>query len=186
MHRILKSLVFAAPILLLTACNPAPSSDTADSAPATTAPAAESAPAPAAAKPAEPVAKAETPPPVGTCGEQTSVAADQRIVNTLHWSTASEQDNFGYDVYRGDTEKGDFAKLTAQPIAGAGTSDTPHKYEYRDDAIDPCMSYWYYVEAISTSGAHEKFTPTFQSKAKRRAADDAEKTPEPAGDSSGE
>ncbi len=184
MHRILWSIVFVAPFLLA-ACNSSPPADNAET---TTAPAPAVTPAPAgdqvatasnddvAPAPAETVAAAE-PPPVGTCGDQSSVTADERIANTVRWSTASEQDNFGYDVYRGDSEKGDFTKLNAEPIAGAGTSDTPHKYEYRDDTIDPCKSYWYYVEAISTSGDHEKFTPTFQSKAKRRAADDGVATP---------
>jgi hypothetical protein len=120
----------------------------------------------APAKPAPEVAKA--PPPEGDCGDQSKVAADQRVANTARWSTASEQDSFAFDVFRGDTEKGEFVKLTATPISGAGTSDETHKYEYRDDTIDPCKEYWYYVESISTSGEHEKFTPTFHASAKRR------------------
>lgn len=105
----------------------------------------------------------------GECGDQTKIAADQRVANTARWTTASEQNNFGFDVFRGDSEKGEFKKLTKEPILGAGTSDETHKYEYRDDAIDPCKDYWYYVEGITTSGSHEKFTPTFRAPAKRRA-----------------
>jgi hypothetical protein len=111
--------------------------------------------------------------PEGACGDQSKVAADQRIVNTARWTTASEQDNFGFDVFRGDSEKGEFAKLTKQPILGAGTSDETHKYEYRDDTIDPCKEYWYYVEGITTSGTHAKFTPTFRAPPKRRAVGSA-------------
>lgn len=173
MHRILRSLALAAPFLLLAACNP-PAPETPDS--ATQPPAAETpaTPAPAAEPASQPAEVAEAPlPPVGACGEQTAVAAEQRIANTVRWSTASEQDNFGYDVYRGNAEEGPFTKLNPEPIAGAGTTDVSHSYEFRDDAIDPCSSYWYYVESISTSGQHEKFTPTFQAKAKRRAADEA-------------
>jgi hypothetical protein len=132
------------------------------------------APAPAAstAKPApaaETAAAPKAPPPEGDCGDQSKVPADQRVANTARWTTASEQDSFAFDVYRGDTEKGEFAKLTKDPIVGAGTSDETHKYEYRDDTIDPCKDYYYYVESISTKGAHEKFTPTFHASAKRRA-----------------
>ena len=111
--------------------------------------------------------------PVGQCGDQSKLAPDQRVANTARWTTASEQNNFGFDVYRGDAEKGPFTKLTKEPILGAGTTDETHKYEYRDDAIDPCKGYWYYVEGISTSGTREKFTPTFHASAKRRAADGA-------------
>lgn len=122
--------------------------------------------APAAAAPAKEI-------PVGECGDQSAIPADQRVANTARWTTASEQDNFGFDVFRGDSEKGEFTKLTKEPILGAGTSDETHKYEFRDDTIDPCREYWYYVEGISTSGSREKFTPTFRAPPKRRAADPA-------------
>ena len=79
-------------------------------------------------------------------------------------------------MFRSDSEKGEFAKLTKEPILGAGTSDETHKYEYRDDTIDPCKEYWYYVEGITTSGAHEKFTPTFRAPPKRRAPGSAPAT----------
>jgi hypothetical protein len=138
-------------------------------------PAPAKAPAPAAqaaAKPVESTAPAAPAKeiPVGECGDQSKLAADQRVANTARWTTASEQNNFGFEVFRGDSEKGEFTKLTKETILGAGTSDETHKYEYRDDAIDPCKEYWYYVEGITTSGAHEKFTPTFRAPPKRRAA----------------
>lgn len=139
------------------------------------------APEPGAAKPVAaetaapaPVATpAAAPVPEGTCGDQSAVAAEQRIHNSIKWSTASEQDNFGYDVFRGDKEDGPFIKLTKDPMLGAGTSDETHKYEFKDDTIDPCMEYWYYVESISNGGVREKFTPTFKAKAKRVAKADA-------------
>ncbi len=136
--------------------------------------------APPVAEAPEPVAAAEpaapTPPPVpeipvGTCGDQSELTPEERIANTPKWSTASELDNFGFDVYRGDAEEGPFERLTEAPILGAGTSDEPHSYSFRDDSIDPCKDYWYYVEAISTSGEREKFTPTFRAPAKRRAGE---------------
>lgn len=135
---------------------PAPETEPADAAPA------------AATAPPPPAAPAI---PVGECGAQDAVPAEQRIANTPKWSTASELENFGFDVYRGDSEEGPFERLTESPILGAGTSDEPHQYSFRDDSIDPCKDYWYYVEAISTSGAREKFTPTFRAPAKRRAAE---------------
>ncbi|MBX3726868.1 MAG: hypothetical protein KF823_13235 [Xanthomonadales bacterium] len=136
----------------------------------------EPAPAPETAEPAAAASQAAAPPPapevpVGQCGDQSAVEADARIANTPRWSTAAELDNFGFDVYRGEAEDGPFERLTAAPIPGAGTSDEPHSYSFRDDTIDPCKDYWYYVESISTNGNREKFTPTFRAPAKRRAAD---------------
>jgi hypothetical protein len=157
-------LIFAA-TLVVAACQRAEEPQ-----PATPTPAPEQAEAPAAPA-APPVAAAVPEVPVGACGDQGAVAADERIANTPKWSTASEQENFGFDVYRGATEDGEFTRLTQSPILGAGTSDEPHSYSFRDDTIDPCQDYWYYVESISSSGAREKFTPTFRAPAKRRAAD---------------
>ncbi|MDR3389392.1 MAG: hypothetical protein P4L92_20300 [Rudaea sp.] len=110
-------------------------------------------------------------PAEGACGSQARLPAEQRVSNTAHWTTASEDENFGYDVYRGTSEQGPFAKLTKQPILGNGTTAETHQYKYVDDAIDPCKDYWYYVESITNQGAREKFTPVFHAPAKRHAAD---------------
>jgi hypothetical protein len=107
--------------------------------------------------------------PPGKCGDQSKLPAAERVKNTAHWTTASEEENFGYDVYRGDVEKGPFTKLTKQPILGNGTTLETHKYEFADDTIDPCKDYWYYVESIATNGSREKFTPVFHVPAKRHA-----------------
>jgi len=109
--------------------------------------------------------------PTPSCGDQGKVPAAERVKNTAHWTTASEEDNFGYDVYRGDVEKGPFVKLTKQPILGNGTTSETHKYEFADDTIDPCKDYWYYVESIATNGSREKFTPVFHVPAKVHAPD---------------
>jgi hypothetical protein len=174
-------------VLVATLCACSPSTPDQASAPAAPAPApaeAKSADAkPADAKPVEAAPAAAAPAkeiPVGACGDQSALPADQRVANTARWTTASEQDNFGFDVFRGDSEKGEFSKLTKEPILGAGTSDETHKYEFRDDTIDPCKEYWYYVEGISTSGSREKFTPTFRAPPKRRSADPAAANAQPA------
>jgi hypothetical protein len=172
----LTALIVAA----LSACSPSTPESSAPAKPAATTPAAP--PAAPAAKPAEAAAPAKEI-PEGACGDQSKMAAADRVANTARWTTASEQNNFGFDVFRGDSEKGEFKKLTKEPILGAGTSDETHKYEFRDDAIDPCKEYWYYVEGITTSGAHEKFTPTFRAPPKHRpvgSAAPAAQTPAPA------
>ena len=161
---------------LLAACSPS----TPEQAAAPPAPATPVESQPVQAKPSETATAAPAPVkeiPVGQCGDQSALPAEQRVANTARWTTASEQDNFGFDVFRGDSENGEFTKLTKEPLLGAGTSDETHKYEFRDDTIDPCREYWYYVEGISTSGSREKFTPTFRAPPKRRAAEAAPASP---------
>ena len=88
------------------------------------------------------------------------------IANRISWSTSSEIDNFGYDIYRALREEGPFERITADPVLGAGTTDEPSTYEYFDDTIEECTIYFYYVESVSMGGERERFTPVFAAKKK--------------------
>lgn len=79
--------------------------------------------------------------------------------NTISWSTASEHDNFGFDIYRSQDPEGPFTRLNKSPVEGAGTVDEPRSYEWVDATIDPRETYYYYVESISMAGVRERFTP---------------------------
>jgi len=98
------------------------------------------------------------------------LAEEPPLSNTLRWSTASEVDNFGFDVYRGLSEEGPFERLTADPIPGAGTTDTPSQYSHVDSGIEPDTTYYYYVESISLQGMREQFTPIIKAAGKRPAS----------------
>jgi len=93
--------------------------------------------------------------------------ADEPLVNTLKWTTASEVENFGFDIFRSLNEDGPFEKITIEPLSGAGTTDEPQHYVFVDDSIDPGKDYYYYIESISLGGVREKFSPVIRSPAKR-------------------
>jgi hypothetical protein len=112
---------------------------------------------------------AQPPAPPAAPAATAGTASPNPLSNMIKWSTASEVDNFGYDVFRGDKEEGPFTRLNAKIIAGAGTVDEPRYYQYVDETIQAGREYWYYVESVSLSGVREKFTPVFKSK--RKAAD---------------
>ncbi len=113
---------------------------------------------PAAAAPVEEAAAEAAP--------AAAPAPEEPIFNRLKWSTASEVDNFGFDIYRSLSEEGPFDRLTSQPIPGAGSVDEPRYYEYIDTAIEPGIDYFYYVESISVDGVREKFSPIIRAPAK--------------------
>jgi hypothetical protein len=96
-------------------------------------------------------------------------------VNTLRWTTASEVENFGFEIYRASAEDGPFDRITDEPIPGAGTTDEPTSYEYVDAEIDPTRGYYYYIESISLSGVRERFSP-IQHAPPKRAGDPASDT----------
>ena len=116
-------------------------------------------------------------PAAGGCGDQSKIPADKRVTNTARWTTASETDTFGYDVYRSDSENGKYVRITKKPVLGHGTTSETNKYEFVDDTIDPCKEYWYYVEEVTTSGERVKFTSAFHAKAKRHPGGAAAEPP---------
>ncbi len=98
-------------------------------------------------------------------------APDEPAVNTLKWTTASEVDNFGFDIYRALDEDGPFERITIEPMPGAGTTDEPQNYVFVDSEIDPGKDYFYYIESISLGGIRETFSPVIRAPAKRPTSD---------------
>jgi hypothetical protein len=86
--------------------------------------------------------------------------------STIRWVTQSEEEVFGYDVYRGESEVGPFQRLNELAISGGGTTDLPQRYVYTDDTIESGKVYWYYVEKITLSGERSRLTPIYPSRPK--------------------
>ena len=84
------------------------------------------------------------------------------IHNKVRWKTASELDNYGFDVYRSTSEDGPFETINDKSIAGAGTVDVPQYYEYLDRDIQPDTAYFYYIESISLAGERKDITPVLR------------------------
>lgn len=128
---------------------------------------------------------AESPPAPKPTPPAPAVAAPSApIHNTIRWATASELNNFGFDVYRGLSEEGPFERVTPKPVAGAGTSDETNTYAFIDDTIEAGVVYHYYVEEISLSGSRKKISPIFAAPAKGLGDPSPEKstTEEPGSD----
>ncbi|NQY91728.1 MAG: hypothetical protein HRT46_08720 [Deltaproteobacteria bacterium] len=106
---------------------------------------------------------------LAACTSMRQVGADDIVLqNTIRWATASESNNFGFDVYRGDSTDGSFERLTKRPIQGAMETDVPQQYEFVDDTIKEGKTYYYYVESISLNNVRKRFTPVLASKPKHR------------------
>lgn len=102
--------------------------------------------------------QAVTPAPKPTPKASASAPAAPKIIK-LKWSTASEVDNYGFYIMRGDAKEGPFKQLNDKPIPGANNSDVPSKYEFEDPAVKEGRTYYYFIESISTQGVREKFSP---------------------------
>jgi hypothetical protein len=72
----------------------------------------------------------------------------------LYWTTQSEVNNLGWNVYRSPSQNiGQAHKLTISLIEGAGTTSQPTDYHFTDtEQIEAETRYWYWLESLDYSG----------------------------------
>jgi len=80
---------------------------------------------------------------------------------TLNWTTQSETDNIGWNVYRSESEIIEqSAQINHQMISGAGTTSEPTHYEFTDGyEVVPTNTYWYWLESINFSSQTDIYGP---------------------------
>ncbi|MCD4819331.1 MAG: right-handed parallel beta-helix repeat-containing protein [Candidatus Cloacimonetes bacterium] len=81
--------------------------------------------------------------------------------STLMWTTASETNNSGWNVYRSLSEIYSQAeKINQEIIQGAGSSSEPTDYIFEDKSIlEYDMTYHYWIESKEYSGSTQLFGP---------------------------
>jgi hypothetical protein len=75
---------------------------------------------------------------------------------TLAWSTASESENLGFQIYRSESANQPLTPISAQLLAGAGTSSSVHHYEYLDETAHAGHTYYYQIADVDYQG-HMRF-----------------------------
>jgi len=80
---------------------------------------------------------------------------------TLHWTTISEINNAGYNVYRGEIDDvSSSMSINPEFIPGKGTTSEQTNYTFKDEYPVQCgMIYYYWLESVSYNGDSEKFGP---------------------------
>ncbi len=74
-------------------------------------------------------------------------------ISTLNWITYSEENNAGWNVYRGPSKN--FAqaiKVNPNLIEGAGSTTQETRYVYKDTFTPQIDVYYYWLESVSYSG----------------------------------
>ena len=78
---------------------------------------------------------------------------------TITWGTESEQECYGYYVWRAETQEGPFEKVNAKMVPGGGTTHVPRRYRVVDQPLPMGATYYYKVEQIDLTGARRDLTP---------------------------
>ena len=73
----------------------------------------------------------------------------------LKWTTESEIENTGFNVFRSDTKQGNFVKVNPNLIQGAGTTSERSTYQWIDTTAKPDVEYYYRIEDMSFDGISE-------------------------------
>jgi hypothetical protein len=88
-------------------------------------------------------------------------AAYTNSSSQISWTTQSESNNFGWNIYRSSSS--DFTNSTSQNsdlIDGAGTTTIETEYMFQDPYnVEMGSSYWYWLESMSFSGESELYGP---------------------------
>lgn len=79
----------------------------------------------------------------------------------LDWATASEINNYGFEVQRRLADSSDFATLPGGFVPGHGTTNTPQVYQFVD--TDPRPSAFYRLKQIDLDGSTWFSEPVFVS-----------------------
>jgi len=94
----------------------------------------------------------------GKCGPDLIILSDFSIIPKsnliiVNWSTDSEIDNAGFNIYRAESEDGTYVRLGASLIAAQGTATSGATYAYTDRDVVNRRTYFYKLEDLDITGA---------------------------------
>lgn len=70
----------------------------------------------------------------------------------IQWVTASEINNAGFNLYRSESENGEYIKINGPFIPAKGISTQGASYEFTDTDVRNRKTYWYRLEDIDLNG----------------------------------
>jgi hypothetical protein len=77
----------------------------------------------------------------------------------IQWITEAETDNAGFNIYRAESENGEYTKLNASLIPAEGSSTQGASYDFTDNNVLNRKTYYYKLEDIDLSGTSTMHGP---------------------------
>lgn len=78
----------------------------------------------------------------------------------VRWATESQDNVYGFNVMRADSDGGPFRKINRSVIPGEGTTNLPKSYCYLDNTAERGKTYWYYIEEVTLDGQRKAIEET--------------------------
>ena len=72
----------------------------------------------------------------------------------IEWTTASEFNNAGFNIFRKEIGDDTFIKLNAQLIPGAETTSSRRSYSFTDKSAKVDVAYMYQIQDVSYDGEY--------------------------------
>jgi hypothetical protein len=85
-----------------------------------------------------------------TLSSFTATPSDRSVI--LEWTTASEIDNAGFNIYRAESEDWEYVKINAALIPAEGSPTQGAVYQFIDDDVKNRTTYYYKLEELNLSG----------------------------------
>jgi hypothetical protein len=77
----------------------------------------------------------------------------------VEWTTGSEVNTAGFNLYRSSQPDGPFVRINADLIPASSDPLSGGKYKYEDRAVTPGQTYYYKLEDIELGGAKAEHGP---------------------------
>jgi hypothetical protein len=88
-----------------------------------------------------------------------AASSSELCSSTLAWTTVSEVNTAGFNVYRSERPDGPYTRINAQLIPASGETLLGGKYHYEDTSVIPGQTYYYQLEDVAFDGASVRHQP---------------------------
>jgi hypothetical protein len=85
--------------------------------------------------------------------------ASQQATVIVEWTTASEVDTAGFNLYRSDTAQGTYVRVNANLVPASPDPLTGGSYQYKDSRVQPGKTYYYQLEDVQLDGQTTRHGP---------------------------
>ncbi len=88
-----------------------------------------------------------------------AIAGSGPVHIAVQWTTGSEINTAGFNLYRSENAAGPFTRINPQLIPAANDPIAGGKYHFQDDDVKPGQTYYYELEDVELSGASTRHGP---------------------------